>query len=380
MGIDAFIIKDDREGTGFVRSFLASPDFSADMLKKIGITIGIPKSAKRTHIVDGIASNWEDVSLQELILQTLINRRRNWVAIKLSNQFTIPQKCETPNNLIFSVGKEEWYGPIISDIKNHWFIKPIFAKHWIKDQAESPLQEGIVRLLIYSCVTWNERLRQYVISFHWSGFSHDDDESDYEQKNKQFEYWKHIPGLINNFQSVTSGKFDDIVLHKLVLHKLWDRYRQDPQYHWIDRRIRAEASGISLNARGILDIELSNDKKGLKSLSRAIWNSLEYEFKKHPTIELPKNHQFDEVVLGTMIRDLGALSYELELRDKVDESTKFRAHFYFGLKPDLSQPTRDTFPHIKLYIKDLSDTEQIQFLIDNIDNRDDENPKQMDLF
>src|SRR5260221_6140798 len=106
--------------------------------------------------------------------------------------------------------------------------------HWeIFDNSDVP-EKCLIRWLCFA------RIGKGIISLHWRGFSHVDNEKELESKS-QFQYWKYVPGILDELSKHTKTVFDDINLHDLVIHSMWDTYRYNPNYYWSDRRIRAEA-------------------------------------------------------------------------------------------------------------------------------------------
>lgn len=78
---------------------------------------------------------------------------------------------------------------------------------------------------------------------------------------------------------------------------------------------------------------------------------------------MPKPEWIDDVILRTLIREFGALSYEFSLESTTGEKV-FRAHSYFGSKVD--SPTPDSFPHLQATISWGSDLDQIKFLLKHV--------------
>ena len=139
---------------------------------------------------------------------------------------------------------------------------------------------------------------------------------------------------------------------------MWNQYLQDTNnYRWQHLRIRAEASGVALNAHsaGISEINV----KGLQALSRKLAESaletLDFS-------DLTQCNRVENAILHTLIKEWGTKSYEFSLEKvpaqhqklEAESSTKppeldklFKAHCYFGLKSD--SRTQDAFQHLKCY-------------------------------
>jgi len=258
--------------------------------------------------------------------------------------------------LVYSEGTSEWYGPIVlpEDEKSKWYIKPIFIEHWeLDDITKKPIQRAI-RWLVYAKVT------DGVLSFHWQGFTYSDDEDSTKQES-QFPYWNYIPKIIEEFEHLIGRKLVFPNLHQFVLHQLWDYYRAQNGYTWTDLRIRAESGGVSLNARSAGaggDVEI--DVKGINHLAHTLSLSVVKEL--GLSLEKPEQQHLQDHILQTIIRQFGAKSYEFSL--ECDSVKVIKAHFYFGMKPNYPSP--DAFPHVNCHTSWKSDTNQLEFIINQI--------------
>ena len=132
---------------------------------------------------------------------------------------------------------------------------------------------------------------------------------------------------------------------------------------------------MSARAGAAVEIEIG----GIRRLANTIRKSIQLELNTKYETSLPEPDKFDEVILRTLIREFGTLSYEFSLTDN-DRNRLFRAHTYFGLKPDTS--SQDAFPHINFYVSWRDDKEQFQFLLDHLRTDDDNEsqPEQILLF
>jgi hypothetical protein len=158
-------------------------------------------------------------------------------------------------------------------------------------------------------------------------------------------------------------------LSELILYTLWEQYRDQEGYQWTDHRIRAEARGISLNARtnSVIDLMIANEQRGLGRLANTIRQAVQADLEVSQ-ITHPEPERLDKVILGTIVRELGALSYEFSLIDSQNHCL-FHGHNYFGLKPTF--PTVDKFPHVRVHITDMDDLQQLQFLLDHVSTHHD---------
>lgn len=360
MSSKPLVVKYDVQGVPFALLFLGADDFDVSTLRNICKDLKINQVGVKNSIIGYIETflqsdtNYAGV---QPILYNLIRRSKKWFTIKLGEN-TFSKKLNDPINLVYSEGTSEWHGPIVlpEDVNSKWYIKPIFIPHWEFDEiAKQPIQRAI-RWLIYAKVT-NE-----VISFHWQGFTHSIDE-DSTKRESQFPYWNYIPKLIEEFEDLTTNKFEYPNLHQFVLHQLWNHYRIRESYTWTDLRIRAESGGVSLNARSAgAGNDLEIDVKGINHLAQTLSLSVLRELKL--TLDITKQRHLQDSILQTIIRQFGAKSYEFSLMH--DSEKLLKAHFYFGMKPNFPSP--DAFPHINCHTSWKKDQEQLSFIVEQIKN------------
>lgn len=142
---------------------------------------------------------------------------------------------------------------------------------------------------------------------------------------------------------------------------MWNKYlnksTNDFHYKWQHLRIRAESAGVALNAHssGISEINVS----GLQALSRQLAESALETLGLIDDVEKISN--VENALLRTLLKEWGTKSYEfsldreVNLREADTESSEkkaqleklFKAHCYFGLKPNST--TQDSLQHLKCY-------------------------------
>ncbi|MEO0928905.1 MAG: hypothetical protein AAFY63_23985, partial [Cyanobacteria bacterium J06643_13] len=165
-------------------------------------------------------------------------------------------------------------------------------------------------------------------------------------------------------------------LHKLILHDMWDKYIKNNQYRWNHIRIRAESSGVALNAHSSEIKEIN--VKGLKALSGKLAESILASV----GITDDNSKSLGEVAgLRTLIKEWGTKSYEfsLEIEDsnprteglnkKSMYNKLIKAHCYFGLKPNSS--TQDSLQHLKCDCG--GSTGVLKFLLGGLESYSNEN-------
>ncbi|WP_319422995.1 hypothetical protein [Pleurocapsa sp. FMAR1] len=158
-------------------------------------------------------------------------------------------------------------------------------------------------------------------------------------------------------------------IYTLILHDMWDKYIRNSQYQWHHIRIRAESSGVALNAHSSEVKEIN--VKGLKALSGKLAESI----LESVGITDDLNKSLAEVAaLRTLIKEWGTKSYEFSL-EKEDLNKKSRynrlikAHCYFGLKPNSS--TQDSLQHLKCDCG--GSTGALKFLLGELESYSNEN-------
>ena len=265
MGIDAFIDHgfSDRD---FLRHFLSSPEFTVATLKKL-----IP-SKKSNQSKEDLVTEIEDaldrkVISAEDILLAYLEHPKPWLSFKLGSHLKEPD-LDDAAFILRNFGEEKWYGAI-SDGKSNkkWYIRI--------HKVSNPSYIGIGEA---RTIDLNQNIRWIVaaevcseyVSLHWKGFSYTLQEESLRQN--QFPYWMHIPKLFNELKELLKGDWEYPNLYERILSDLWNKYLNNEvggfKYQWQHLRIRAEASGVALNARssGNSDIDI----RGLQALSKQL--------------------------------------------------------------------------------------------------------------
>jgi hypothetical protein len=361
VGVDAFVLPSQDENiepTLFSISFLNSHDFDIASLKACADDIGLNYSSnsKKLQLAQEISYKGEVLpSVKSSIVQHLFSNKRKWLAFKLGTYALLP-KLADPTILLTKPGQPEWYGPL-SEIEQdaNWYVRPEFIPHLGTDTDGITRYQTTIRWLCFA------RLTQNTLSLHWNGFTYSNLIDGDVTQNLQFPYWNHIPRLFAEIEELTGARVQDIDFQKLILHDIWEKYRYDSSFEWIDRRIRGEASGVKLSAHAgmIGDIPV----EGVRGLANTIRKELEYELVNKYTTPLPNPDVFDEVILKTLIREYGTHSYEFSLATG-DGMKLFRSHCYFGNRSHY--PSADSFSHLKIYTSWHTDIEALNFLLGHL--------------
>jgi len=374
-GVKAFVDHgfSDRD---FLQRFLVSSEFTATTLKKI-----LP-SAKSSQGKDSLANDIIDaldngVITENDVLLAYIEQPKQWLSFQLGKHLEEPKLADSAF-LLRNFGEEKWYGPIFNKKRNKkWYIRV--------HKVPNPSYIGIgeTRKLDRSQnIRWivAAEIADGYISLHWNGFTnsvYEDNEATLKQN--QFPYWKYIPRFFDELKELFKGEWEYPILSKLVLSDLWDKYLNKKiegfKYEWAHLRIRAEASGVALNARsaGISDI----DVRGLQALSKQLAKSAIESLGLEELEDSPKFSDVENAILRTIIQEWGTKSYEFRL-DRQDIITDnkiakkeqkkefiFKAHCYFGAKPKSEQP--DALIHLHCYMEYGGSIGVLDFLLKEIE-------------
>jgi hypothetical protein len=390
MSADAFVDHGFPSGRDFFSHFLLSPDFNLLALRKL-----VPLASsnlKKEDIVRHIILAYEQGKItDEQILIEYVKQPRKWLSFQQGNRM-VASKIKSPLSLLDEFGKEVcyeqiteqsssrkikspslllnefgeagWYGPITEQHSSkQWYIRthPVYDHDYIGIGEARRIDERKIRWTTIAEVDIN------YIALSWNGFTFSQLTEGRVDPQGQFPYWNYIPRFFDELIEYIKGTWRYPNLHQLVLQELWKKYLNKNldgfSYIWQHLRIRAEASGVALNAHssGVAEI----NTQGLKALSRKLAESA-LEALGFPD----SSEQISDVensLLRTMIHEWGTKSYEFKLeresnskQNKKPESI-FRAHCYFGLKADST--SQDSLPHLKCYTSCGGSLEALKFLL-----------------
>lgn len=366
MGSSVFVLKYVGNARQFAESFLASADFDIEGLREIARRVGVAGTGRtKIEVVDLISGRVGDYSnpqYLQVIVEQLVARAKDAISVKVGKIQRIATAAD-PRELVTGDGREIWYGPVnCPNDDASWFIHPKFVDYWDVTEADDTPRKFQARWLCFARVTAE------AVSLHWRGFTYpgSPDAVQNSQRNAQFSYWYYVPEFFEEIEQIIHSRLDYIQLHKLMLHYLWDKYLEDSNYSWKHIRIRAESSGVSLNAHaGASDNELNVG--GILHLARTVRIAVETELKEKYSYSMPDPAHIDNTILRTLIQKYGALSYGFRL--VCGNALLFKAHSYFGLKPQSRMP--DSFPHMQVTFSDREVAEgsdalsQLRFILEN---------------
>jgi hypothetical protein len=352
MSIQAFVDNGYSQGSEYCRQFLSSPEFKQKTLLSI---LGYPltRSNKKIELSQKITESLEKKQISDNeVLLAYVKQPRMWLSLKTGEHSQIP-RLMPPAQLLDQFGEEGWYGPIVdSNSPRIWYIRTHKVINRLGDTGEiRPIEGSYIRWSVIAEIDDN------YVAFSWNNFSFTEQEKEHCTPS-QFPFWLYVPKFFDELSQHCQSSWEHPILHELILNQVWNQYLQDTNnYRWQHLRIRAEASGVALNAHsaGISEINV----KGLQALSRKLAESA-LETLDFP--DLTQCNRVENAILHTLIKEWGTKSYEFSLEKvpaqhqklEAESSTKppeldklFKAHCYFGLKSD--SRTQDAFQHLRCY-------------------------------
>ncbi len=350
MSINAFVDNGFPSGREFCVKFLSSPEFNVVTLQQLASSSKKQgKEAFATLVVDALEKG---KFTSEEVLLAYVKQAKTWLSIKIG-QYNHTPYLNSPALLLTEFGEDGWYGPIEQpNLLTKWYVRTYKITDYVRRGigTASQLDERYIRWCVIAEVG-----EQYV-ALSWDGFTFSSLTNERVEQPVQFPFWQHIPSFFDELASHCKAKWEHPNLHKLVLHDMWDKYRNLAPYKWRHLRIRAEASGLAINAHssGVQEI----DVRGLQALSQHIAKSVLRTLGLADDIQRLSN--VEDVILLTIIKEWGAKSYEFcfdkeiavddtegETLQNVKLEYLFKAHCYFGLKPN--SKTQDSLQHLKCY-------------------------------
>ncbi|MEA5553804.1 hypothetical protein VB713_22970 [Anabaena cylindrica UHCC 0172] len=367
MSIDAFVDNGYAPGIEFCEQFLSSNEFTVETLESISSG---SSRLRKNEVAANIANDLAKGKLTpNEVLVGYVKQPRRWLSLK-SGSCTVTPNINSAAILLTEFGKDGWYGPIedATQPKKKWYIRIYRIVDSVRrgTGTASKLDECYIRWSVIAEVG-----KKYA-ALSWYGFTYSSttDEHIEIENRTQFPFWNYIPGFINELANHCQANWEDPNLQKLVLHDMWDKYLNCVPYKWQHLRIRAEASGLVINAHsaGVQEVNV----KGLKALSERLANSV---LQKLGLVGNPdKMNDAEDAILLTLIKEWGTKSYEFQLDKeltateieteklkKVTVKRLIKTHCYFGLKPGASQ---DSLQHLKCY---GGSTSVLEFLLKELE-------------
>ncbi len=311
MDINAFVDHGFSPGREFCVKFMSSKEFTVETLRKL-ISSGT-SHRRKNEIAISVANALEKGELtSEEVLLAYVNQPRTWLSIKLGHYACTPN-LNSSASLLTEFGKDSWYGPIEEPNQcKKWYIRTYRITDHVLRGSEDASQVD-PRYIRWSVIA---EVGEEYIALSWDGFTFSSIIKEDIDQRAQFPFWHHIPSFFDELANHCQAKWEHPNLHKLVLHDMWDKYLNKPPYKWKHSRIRAEASGLAINAHssGVQEIDL----RGLQALSQHIAKSV------LSTLDLADGAErmsgVEDAILLTMIKEWGTKSYEFSLDREIISS------------------------------------------------------------
>ncbi|MEM8543964.1 MAG: hypothetical protein AAGF66_08250 [Cyanobacteria bacterium P01_H01_bin.119] len=395
--INAFRDNGYASGRDFCSFLLRSPEFSYECLRQIVAEYpNLRAATKDLKTKDSVASELSaflerDLVSAEAILLKYVQQPRSWLSFKIGSYQNLPI-LGTPHLLLTDFCQDSWHGPISdSSSSKAWYLRTQSIDSPTVGESNSGNQ------IIMKRIRWTviAELSDRYIALTWNNFTHKKIVDDHLGASAQFPFWKYISAFTDELISQINGQYEYLNLHKLVLLNLWDRYLSGSQangYVWKHLRIRAEAAGVAVNAHsaGISDIDVRGIQALSNQLAMAAMRALGFSEDSGNLADV------EVAILRTLIHEWGAKSYEFSLEGKksdepndfpesdISESFEgekinkiFRAHCYFGLKPE--SKSQDSLQHLRTYLAYGGTRQTIDFLLNSFDDINQPAGPQLDL-
>jgi hypothetical protein len=361
------------KGTEFLKDFL-SQEFKSPALQNLisKAQVYTKKNTSKDELVNKIVNLVQAGKLnEESILESYIKAPRMWLSFKLGNYRQLPN-LKDPASLLYSFGENGWHGPVTDIVTGkQYYIHAERHQGYVKN--ENPKVSGEIDLADskeevskkYFRWTVIAEVSQKYIAFSWYNFSLSEE---LQLKSLQFPFWKYVPRLIRQMEGNLNGSYEYPNLYELILNTLWDKYLvQDlyrDSYEWKHLRIRAESSGVALNAKtspGLVELDI----KGLQALSKHLAITALESLGLEQSEAAKKQDIVESAILKTLMKDWGSKSYEFSLdrfiNDKKEKAKVFRAHCNFGFRQELGN--EDSFLHLKCYSEYGNSIGSLKFLL-----------------
>lgn len=198
----------------FCRNYLASPEFTLQMLKSLSSSSG--NQLRKEELAFKITQALEQGSLDpKKVLLTYVKRPRMWLSLKRVWYQKSPE-FRDPTLLLKTFGEQGWYGPVKEITTSRiWYIKiheiPDFS--YIGEGENRKIdKERRIRWPIIAEVT------STYIALTWEGFSCTT--QDRVRTRVQFPFWIYLLEAFDELAVHLEYQWKELELHKLLLHDL----------------------------------------------------------------------------------------------------------------------------------------------------------------
>jgi hypothetical protein len=241
-------------------------------------------------------------------------------------------KFRTGFEFLTQFGDDGWYGPFV-DPKTQdldWYIHAKGTDHYLyvsKDEAPVKVR---LRSHIVAQVT-----PKYV-AFHWNNYHYCDAQD--ARRSIACEYWVDVPVAFDTLAQYLSAHWQLPHLQNIIMQNLRVQYGHNLPYKWTHKHVRAESSGVMINARSgmVKEFGITGLEVFTGALAQAALRAMGHKS------DDPRLPNVDDAILETLIQHWGTKSYEFSIDSPLKKV--FRAHCYFGTRPGENGP--DAFPHM----------------------------------
>ena len=365
MAKNILVWDEDSEDGSLLKSFLMH-EFTSTTLSSLVASVngGARGYEKKEPLCDKVIHLFESKQLSvNDILLSYAKSSRMWLSLRVGNHSNLPQKNNI-SSLLRDFNSFGWHGPLKDKDGDAYYV---YTK---RVRGEIDVGESDSRIIQQRNYRWPviARITDTYMALSWYGFSYSDDASN--SRANQFPFWLYIEGIFDELEAMTGASLKYPDLYNLVLEKLWDKYLNDPiyidSYEWEHLRIKAESSGVALNAKsssGPVEMNLKGLKALAKQLSTSALEALGLEDKS------PDHDVVEAAMLRTIIKGWGTKAYEFSLDRWIEDKSRrvkvFRAYCNFGLRTELKN--EDALLHLKCYSKYGNSNGALDFLLQELD-------------
>ena len=295
------------DSSEFLKLFLSNEMTSSTLVSLINLSgNSIGRSERKEALVSrvaGLLGTGEIVPSQ--ILQEYVRMPRMWLAIKLGKHAKEP-RLRDPNLLLRNFGDAGWYGPVKNNLDGSSYY--IYTK-----RVSEPIEydKDTNRITKSGDYRWSviAKISEGYVALHWYGFGYKEDPG---KKANQFPFWKYIPSIFEELEHLTGATWQEPDLYNLMLDKLWNKYLDDITYadthDWSHLRIKAESSGVALNARSSMNGPSEISLKGLLALADALARSALTSLSEHSEtaieVDLDEKEITREILKNALLKAL----------------------------------------------------------------------------
>ncbi|HSC89612.1 MAG TPA: hypothetical protein VLC09_20155 [Polyangiaceae bacterium] len=331
-------------GYEFASELLCAGDFGSALIAKFGE--GNVKSQQAAAIARWILAEDEALDMHEFAL-AFARQTREWLSFRSGLNVDLSSLPELGDPKAFFTQMDagsEWVGPFWRDDGDEaYYLSARIAHSWIKEADGKAPKSVEIRWHVVA------QVRADVVSFHWNNLSHIEtpEEAASGRTPIPYAYAKVVPQLMDGFLKTlgTGLSPDEVTLSEIVLHRAFDQYFDNDEYHWDHRNIRAAGGDLAVN----LNASRAN-KSGVVSYKVGPIEALAGKMARLAAEEFgvaspSKLNDAKRAILTHLLTGLGPLSYSCKISSKRAVQVIFSGYVHFGNRPH-ALGTVDCFPHV----------------------------------